>query len=293
MALNLDVDLLRTFIAIADTGSFSKAGEEVFKSQSAVSMQMKRLEETVSKSLFVRDGRINRLTADGEHLLDYARRIVRLSDEAMSAFSEPDCAGVVRLGTPDDYAERLLPEVLATFARTHPMVEVDVECLSSAILREKTMAGDLDLSLHTCQGGVVYGEIVRHEKLQWVTSPRHCAHEKDLLPVAVSHPSCDWRQMVLDALDKAGKPYRIAYASGNSVAMSAAIQSGLAVGAMPSMSIRPGMRVLTEADGFPSLGEFQIELITKPGELNGAIEALRSQIMGSVSNFGHTLEAAE
>lgn len=293
MALNLDVDLLRTFIAIADTGSFSKAGQEVFKSQSAVSMQMKRLEDTVSKPLFVRDGRINRLTADGEHLLDYARRIVRLSDEAMLTFTEPDCAGVVRLGTPDDYAERLLPEMLATFSRTHPMVEVDVECLSSHLLREKTLAGDLDLSLHTCQGGVFYGEVVRHEKLRWVTSPRHCAHEKELLPVAVSHPSCDWRQMALEALDNAGRPYRIAYASANSVAMSAAILAGLAVGALPELTIRPGMRILTEADGFPPLGEFQIELITKPGELSGAVEALRSQILGSVSNFGRALDAAE
>lgn len=293
MALNLDVDLLRTFIAIADTGSFSKAGEEVFKSQSAVSMQMKRLEETVSKSLFVRDGRINRLTADGEHLLDYARRIVRLSDEAMQAFSEPDCAGVVRLGTPDDYAERLLPQVLATFSRTHPMVEVDVECLPSSVLREKTMAGDLDLSLHTCQRGVVYGEVVRHEKLQWVTSPRHCVHEKELLPVAVSHPSCDWRQMALDALESVGRPYRIAYASSNSVAMHAAIMAGLAVGALPELTIRPGMRILSDADGFPPLGEFRIELITKPGDLSSAVEALRSQILGSVSTVGRTMEAAE
>ena len=293
MALNLDVDLLRTFIAIADTGSFSKAGQEVFKSQSAVSMQMKRLEETVSKSLFVRDGRINRLTADGEHLLDYARRIVRLSDEAMQAFTEPDCAGVVRLGTPDDYAERLLPEVLATFSRTHPMVEVDVECLPSRVLRERTQAGDLDLCLHTCQGGVLYGEVVRQEKLLWVTSPRHCAHEKELLPIAVSHPSCDWRQMALEALERAGKSYRIAYASSNSVAMNAAIMAGLAVGALPALSLRPGMRILGEADGFPQLGDFNIELITKPGELSSAAEALRSQIIGSVSNVGQALVAAE
>lgn len=293
MALNLDVDLLRTFIAIADTGSFSKAGQEVFKSQSAVSMQMKRLEDTVSKPLFVRDGRINRLTADGEHLLDYARRIVRLSDEAMQTFTEPDCAGVVRLGTPDDYAERLLPEMLARFARTHPMVEVDVECLSSQVLREKTLAGQLDLSLHTRQDGVSYGEIVRHEKLRWVTSPRHCVHEKDLLPVAVAQPTCEWRQMALNALEKAGRPYRIAYASGNSVAMGAAILSGLAVGALPELTIRPGMRVLTEDDGFPPLGDFQIELITKPGALNGAVEALRAQILGAVSNLGQALDAAE
>ncbi len=292
MPLNLDIDLLRTFIAIADTGSFSRAGNEIFKSQSAVSMQMKRLEEAVGKALFAKDGRVNRLTADGEHLLDYARRIVRLSDEAMTAFQEPECSGVVRLGTPDDYAESLLPSILATFARSHPMVEVDVECLPSGPLRRNVQSGDLDLALITCQGDVQYGEIIRNEKLHWVTSPRHCAHEKDLLPLAVSHPSCVWRGMALDALDKMGRPYRIAYSSGNSVAVNAAVREGLAVGAVPELTIRPGVRILTEADGFPDLGAFPIELISKPGELNGAVEALRKQIISSVSNLRNELAAA-
>lgn len=292
MPLNLDVDLLRTFIAIADTGSFSKAGEEVFKSQSAVSMQMKRLEETVDKALFVKDGRVNRLTADGEHLLDYARRIVRLSDEAMTSFLEPECAGVVRLGTPDDYAESLLPSILATFARTHPNVEVDVECLPSGSLMRNVQSGALDIALITCQGEGHFGEIIRNERLHWVTSPRHCAHEKELLPVAVSHPSCVWRGMALDALDRAGRPYRIAYSSGNSVAVSAAVSQGLAVGAVPELTIRPGMRILTEADGFPPLGTFPIELVNKPGELNGAVDALRKQIASSVSNLRNELVAA-
>ncbi|MEM7427300.1 MAG: LysR substrate-binding domain-containing protein [Pseudomonadota bacterium] len=292
MPLNLDVDLLRTFIAIADTGSFSKAGEEVFKSQSAVSMQMKRLEDTIGKPLFAKDGRVNRLTADGDHLLDYSRRIVRLSDEAITTFQEPDCAGVVRLGTPDDYAERLLPEILARFARTHPMVEVDAECVSSVILREKTATGDLDLSLATCKSNMHNGEIIRDEPLLWATSARHCVEEKRPLPVAVSDPSCAWRHSAIDALERADIPFRIAYASANSVATSAAVQSGLAVGAIPELSLRPGMKVLTEAEGFPPLPTFQIELIAKPGELSPAAQALRTQIVSSVSNLQTQLAAA-
>ncbi len=147
MIPNLDVDLLKTFLAIADNGSFTRAAEEVHKTQSAVSMQMKRLEELVGTPLFAKDGRMSRFTPDGERLVDYARRIVAINDEAIYAFAKPDLTGTIKFGTPDDYAERFLPEILARFARTHPMVTVDVECLGSGELFERCKRGEMDLSL--------------------------------------------------------------------------------------------------------------------------------------------------
>ena len=110
MAHVLDADQLKTFVAIADTGSFTRAAEIVFKTQSAVSMQMKRLEERVGRPLFGRDGRHAKLTEDGERLLDYARRIVRLNLECVASFADADLKGRIRLGVPDDYADRYLPE---------------------------------------------------------------------------------------------------------------------------------------------------------------------------------------
>ena len=118
----IDVDQLRTFIAIVETGSFTKAADVVHKTQSAVSMQMKRLEELLGRPLFARDGRASRFTPDGERLVEYARRLVALNDEAVSAFKRPELTGTVRFGTPDDYADRFLPEILARFARTRPLV---------------------------------------------------------------------------------------------------------------------------------------------------------------------------
>ncbi|MET0868684.1 MAG: LysR family transcriptional regulator, partial [Pseudorhodoplanes sp.] len=106
MTVLIDIDQLRTFIAIAETGSFTKAAEVVHKTQSAVSMQMKRLEERLNKPIFARDGRASKLTEDGERLLDYARRIVKLNLEALATFSGPELSGRVRLGVPDDYADR-------------------------------------------------------------------------------------------------------------------------------------------------------------------------------------------
>jgi DNA-binding transcriptional LysR family regulator len=293
MIPNLDVDLLKTFLAIADNGSFTKAAEEVHKTQSAVSMQMKRLEDLVGTPLFAKDGRMSRFTQDGERLVDYARRIVAINDEAIYAFAKPDLAGTIKFGTPDDYAERFLPEILARFARTHPMVTVNVECLGSGELFERCKRGELDLSLVTHSCDIVTEEPVRREKLVWVTSTRHCAHTAEVLPLAVSHAGCGWRSMVLRALDGQQRKFRVAYSTPNSNAVNAAVLQGLAVGAIPELCLRPGMRILTEKDGFPSLGTFDIGLVRKPGKANKAIEALARHVTESLSTLQGQLIAAE
>src|SRR6266571_803001 len=134
MTALIDIDQLRTFIAIAETGSFTKAADLVHKTQSAVSMQMKRLEERLDRPIFARDGRASKLTEDGERLLDYARRIVKLNIEALSAFSDSELSGRVRLGVPDDYADRYLPEIMARFSHSYPAVELSVICEPSVDL---------------------------------------------------------------------------------------------------------------------------------------------------------------
>jgi DNA-binding transcriptional LysR family regulator len=293
MIPNLDVDLLKTFLAIADNGSFTRAAEEVHKTQSAVSMQMKRLEELVGTPLFAKDGRMSRFTQDGERMVDYARRIVAINDEAIYAFAKPDLTGTIKFGTPDDYAERFLPEILARFARTHPMVTVDVECLGSGQLFERCKRGEMDLALVTHGCDILTQEPVRREKLVWVTSTRHHAHMAEVLPLAVSHAGCGWRSMVLRALDGQQRKFRVAYSTPNSNAVNAAVLQGLAVGAIPELCLRPGMRILTEKDGFPSLGTFDIGLVRKPGKANKAIEALARHVTESLSTLQGQLIAAE
>ncbi|WP_342643030.1 LysR substrate-binding domain-containing protein [Rhodoligotrophos ferricapiens] len=283
MEATLDMDLLKTFVAIVETGSFSGAAEEVGRTQSAVSMQMKRLEDLVGRPLFVRDGRKNMVTRDGEQLLDYARRIIRLSAEALSAIGQPELQGIVRLGTPDDYADCLLPEILARFSRTHPLVQVEVECQPSTMLLQNTMSGRLDMSIISCQPNVMAGEVLRSEPLVWATSARHDVHHQKVVPLAVSTPNCAWRAMATDALSNWHRPYRIAYASSNSVAIAAAVISGLAVAAIPEFLVRPGMRVLCEADGFPRLGEFQIALLCAPGMQGGPHHALAEHVTESLA----------
>src|SRR3954454_18097482 len=145
----LDIDQLRTFVAISDTGSFTKAADIVHKTQSAVSMQMKRLEERLGRPIFARDGRASKLTEDGERLLDYARRIIKLNLEALAAFSDAELTGRVRLGVPDDYADRYLPEIMARFSRAYPGVDLTMVCEPSSDLAERIQADELDLAIIT------------------------------------------------------------------------------------------------------------------------------------------------
>src|SRR4249920_1772299 len=149
MSALIDIDQLRTFIAIVETGSFTKAAEVVHKTQSAVSMQMKRLEERLSRPIFARDGRASKLTEDGERLLDYARRIVKLNVEALAAFDDAELTGRVKLGVPDDYADRYLPEIMARFSRAYPGVELTVVCEPSTALFERIDANEIDLAIVT------------------------------------------------------------------------------------------------------------------------------------------------
>src|SRR5438067_5200027 len=173
----LDVDQLRTFLAIVETGSFTRAAEVVHKTQSAVSMQMKRLEERLDRPIFARDGRMSKLTEDGERLLDYARRIVKLNVEALAAFSEPELCGRVRLGVPDDYADRYLPEIMARFSRGYPAVELTVICEPSVDLAKRIDANEIDLAIVTNCENMRPAETFRRERLLWVTSGRHSTHK--------------------------------------------------------------------------------------------------------------------
>jgi DNA-binding transcriptional LysR family regulator len=297
MTTLLDVDQLRTFLAIAENGSFTKAADIVHKTQSAVSMQMKRLEERLDRPIFARDGRASKLTEDGERLLDYARRIVRLNSECIASFSDADLTGRVRLGLPDDYADRYLPEILAQFSRSNPRAEVTVVCEPTPNLLERIEHGDLDLAIITQCDRRGPSDIIRVEQLLWITSSRHATHEADPVPLALGRPTCDWRQSAAEALERAGRPFRILFVSWNSTAVGAAVLAGLAVSVLPESAIRSGMRILGPSDGFPVLPSCKIGLVHNRREPNDLADALALQIKQSLDNLGSgrvsILEAAE
>jgi DNA-binding transcriptional LysR family regulator len=281
----LDIDQLRTFVAIADSGSFTRAADIVHKTQSAVSMQMKRLEERIGRAIFERDGRQSKLTDEGERLLDYARRIVRLNAECIASFTDNELVGRVRLGLPDDYADRYLPEILARFSRSNPRAEVTVVCEPSPNLIDRVQNGDLDLAIITHVERRGPSEIVRVEQLLWVTSARHAVHEESPLPLALGRPTCDWRHSATEALEGAGRPYRILYVSWHSTAVGAAVMAGLALSVLPESAIRPGMRILGPSDGFPALPSCKIGLVRNRRAENPLADALGFHIKQSLDNL--------
>jgi DNA-binding transcriptional LysR family regulator len=293
MPAMIDVDQLRTFIAIAETGSFTKAAEVVNKTQSAVSMQMKRLEERIERPIFARDGRASKLTEDGQRLLDYARRIVKLNIETLAAFSDAELSGRVRLGVPDDYADRYLPEIMARFSRAYPSVELTVVCEPSIDLLDRIDANELDLAIVTNCESKRASETFRSERLLWVTSNRHPTHLEERLPLALGRPTCSWRRTAIERLEAVGRPHRILFSSSSAGAVAAAVLSGLAVSVLAESGLRPGMRVLTAADGFPELPACRIGVVRSAHESSALADALAGHIVSSLDNLSEQQQAAE
>lgn len=260
----LDPDLLRAFAYIAEEGSFTRAAERVGRTQSAVSMQMQRLEELLGQRLLLRGkGGAVSLTPHGRFLLERGREMLALNDEIWSTFRAPQVQGTVRLGTPDDYALRYLPPVLKRFADTHPSVEVDVLCAPSNELSEHLRAGKLDLTLLTMTHepkGWPSTELWRGP-LRWITSERYAPHRLDPLPVALAGVRCAWRDAAVTALERAGINYRIAYTSATLAGTHAPVVAGLAVTISAADWVPEGLRALPFGDRLPELPDTAILLL--------------------------------
>lgn len=276
MRAPIDIDLLRTFLAIAETGSFSKAADRVLRTPSAVSMQMKKLEETLGVSVFTRDSRSVALTPDGELLTGYARRLLALSNEMMARFVMPDVKGTVRLGAADDHGERLLPQVLTRFAETHPNVAVDVVIENTDQLVPRFERGELDVVIHTAQPTSALprdATILIEEQLAWAGLKGGCAWERDPLPVSMWEEGCSWRANAVQALGEIGRDFRIAYMSAHTAAQRAALMSDLAIAPLPISCIQPPLICLGERQGLPQLGTYQSRMRVRSdaGECSRAV----------------------
>ena len=283
----LDPDQLRTFVAIAETGSFTRAAEMVARTQSAVSMQMRRLEERLGKPLFVREGRSCRLSADGERLLPYARRIMKLQAETVAAFLDDANSGTVRLGTPDDYAA-FLPEILGRFAASRPLAQLTVDCAPPPMLVQALHRDEIDIAIITHVPAREHHTplIARREPLVWVTSERHDVHRQDPLPLALGSTHCDWRRTALGCLAEIGRANRVAFSSWNASAVSAAVSAGLAVSVLPRSAVQGGMRILGPEDGFPRLPYCEIGVLRSGSADTPLADALVEHILASLEAPG-------
>ncbi|EGJ49282.1 LysR substrate-binding domain-containing protein [Desulfocurvibacter africanus] len=272
--MHLPIDLLRSFVAVADSGSFTRAGLAVNLTQSAVSQHVKRLESDLGQALFKRNGRTVSLTHEGEVLLRHARRVLRAHDEALAALIRPELSGLVRIGSHDDYAATFLPSILARFSEVYPFVQVEVHCEpSTRRLLETLDAGGLDLAVCTC-APVDAGEAIRREPLAWVTSDNHATHEQDVLPFAAYNFGCAYRRWALEALEKIGRRYRIAYSSQSLSGIFSAVSAGLAIAVAGVSTVPQGLRILGPEDGFPDLPAATLTLHRSNGGASPEVECL-------------------
>lgn len=277
----LESDVLKTFVGIAESGSFTRTAAQVFRTTAAVSQQIKRLEETLGRTLFLRGSRRVRLTPDGEILLGYARRLLKLNEEAVAHFRVPDLTGTVRFGTPFDIGVGSLPDLLSQFALSHPAVQVDVSVGRSCELIERLDAGELDLTLLNsgdADADDARGEVICSESLVWAGREGGLAVRRNPLPLALANTGCAWRRAALDGLDRLGRNYRIAYSSEQCAGQEAALLADLAIAAFPASLVKPPLRRLSQQEhGLPPLGDYHIKLL-RGSNRGAAAEALAAQV---------------
>jgi DNA-binding transcriptional LysR family regulator len=289
MIPDLEISLLRTFVAVNETGSVTLAGKLVGRTQPAVTHQMQRLEKALGKPLFDGDRRQGNghitLTRDGELLLSYARTLLTLNDEIRDRFQAPDISGYVRLGVPDLYAAYLLPRVLSGFARAYPQVEIELRCSRSVHLFTALQREEIDIAVMTRQPEFGPGLTVREEPLIWVAGLEAAVLVDGPLPLALMPVGSIYRQHALDALSGARRPWKIAAVSDSIAGLQAAVYAGLAISIFPQCALTPDLRQVGAAEGLPSLPAQEIVVQRKPGGIAPAAEHLAHYINKELNNM--------
>jgi len=272
---NLPMDVLRSFVTVAELGGFTQAGELLGRSQPAISLQIKRLEEMTNTHLFSRSSQGLKLTQQGEVLFKYASDILTLNDEAMNTFLKPTLSGRVRFGIPSEFATTLLPKIVGRFAKAYPNVTLEVTCdLSKRLLsEERANQFDLILALHDNPSNKHRGQ-VKADELVWVTSPDQHAHEKDAIPLIVAQEGCIYRHRAVQSLRKINQAYRVVYTIPDLAGIKAAIEEGLGVTVLAKSTVPDNLKIIKPSEKYPKLGTIGISLIYDHKDPNEAMKRL-------------------
>ena len=284
---NLDMDVLRTFVTGFELGSFARAADRLGRSQSAVSTQLRKLEDQVGQPLVQKSGRGLALTTAGESLLSYAKRLLELNDEAVASVRGAEVEGWARLGLPQDFAESWLPPVLSRFAQAHPRVRVEVQVDRSLPLTEKIVKGELDV-------GLVWGSDVKapHAErivdvpMAWIGRPDWPglkALGAEPLPLAVFGPPCVFRSAAIDALDNAGVPWRLVFTTPSLSGLWAAAEGGLGITARTTVGMPKTLTVLNaSALGLPALPKVPLTLLRSEAEPAASVARLKDILIETI-----------
>ncbi|CDX61874.1 putative transcriptional regulator, LysR type [Mesorhizobium plurifarium] len=255
----LDSELLRTFLTVAKAGSLSGGAARLFRTQSAVSLQVQKLENAIGQRVFERHGRGVVLTAAGERLLPVARDVGEMLNQVVADLRGAPVEEEIRLGIPEEYGDTALPSILATFTEQEPTARIFVRCSSSMEFPRALAAGELDLALHSPEHVSTDDVVVHSERAVWAGSAFHSVETRRPLPVALFDKACWWRERCLDLLRKSGLDYQIVCTSQSVSGVRAAIAAGAAVGVLPQSTLTDRIRMLVD-ERLPQLGETHLVL---------------------------------
>lgn len=282
---NLDMDALRTLLATQQLGSLNRAAERIGRSQSAVSQQMRKLEEQVGQPLFRRHGRGLALTEFGDVVLSYARRILDLNDEAIRAVRGASVEGVVRFGLPGDFAETWLPDALGQFKKTHPAVRIEVAVERNAMLLERLDRGELDLVLVLGHGHRPDAQRLATLPMTWI-GPSHGEMRVGPggpLDLALYQAPCLFRRAGIEALDSARISWRLAYTTASLQSLWSGVAAGLGITLRTAAGMPPTVRKLDEKDGLPPLPTVELCLHSATREVSPALAQLKRVVLDSAA----------
>lgn len=281
--VNLELDLVRAFVAVVEAKSFTRAGQRLGRTQSAVSLQIRRLEDRLRTQLLSRDPRHVILTPDGEAFLPQARRLLRVNDEIVAGLNQDDVEGEVRLGAPEDFATVHLPEILGAFARAHPKVALSVTCDLTLNLLDSLREGALDLALVKREPlGPDLGVRVWREPLVWAAADAAVLDRSEVTPLVVAPSPCVYRKRAIAALEAQGRSWRAAYTSPSLAGQHAALRAGLGLTVLPRDMTPPDLLVLGEAEGLPALADAEVALLKARTAVPVAANRLGDFILSSL-----------
>lgn len=290
MPIDFDPTILRAFVAVNDAGSFTRAAQRLHLTQSAVSHQIRRLEEQVGRPLLFRTTRSLTLTEDGEDFLRYARDILDLLDALALRFRPSPISGVVRFGVPETFMGERLSPLLAQFARAFPDVRLDVNVGTYLDLREMVRTRQLDLAvaISVPDFDILAGEagetVLRRSAFIWVASESFALRRGASFPIAFAPAPCVHRQIGIGALERTSLDWHVAYTSASQQGLRAAVQAGLAVTIQTRGDLAPGMKVIDGYGGLPTLPRADFTLVWSAGEKTPAARAFGRMILGQADD---------
>lgn len=288
---NLDMELLRTFVAITEFSSFAAAADRVHRTQSAVTQQMQRLESQLGFAVFQKTGRNKLVTAQGAKLLEYAERILALNDEAISMLDMDDVTGSLRIGAPNDIAETILPSLLSRFAKIYPQLRMEIHVGRSPFLMQALRRGEIDLTVSTRKSDAHPCIILRTSPTVWLCSSDYIHNPANPVKLVVADEPSLFREIALQSLDRAKIPYRISYVAPTLVGIKAALRAGLGITARSIEMISPELRVLGESDGFPRLPDVNFFLYLRDEQVGTIAKMVFDTLSKGIPDHGRAVSS--